>query len=482
MRQTVVVLVGLAVFAMPMAAPAQVESLVASNTVFAVNLYGQLATNSGNLFLSPYSISTCLAMLYTGARSSTEQQMSQVLGYGTNQPQFAALFGELQAELKAEQETNAIELNIANALWIQEGFPFLPAFLETATNQYQASVAQADFTTQADAVMQTINNWVAQETQNKIQNLLPSGSLNTQTRLVLANAIYFLGVWTESFASTNTSTQPFFLSSTNQVEVPLMHQPLPTGSGIAFNYMQANYALGVPQTNAFQAMELPYGTNQFSMLILLPADVDGLGQLEQQLSPAFLSNVLAQMAKCWVEVFLPRFTLESSFNLTNTLAAMGMPAAFLPGVADFSGIDGATDLFLSLVFHKAWVQVNEQGTEAAAATGGGVITKGNPYEQFVFRADHPFLFFIRDTQTGSLLFMGRLTDPSQSLAAPPQLAIARSANGMKLSWPYSSTGWTLQQSPDLTRWTPSNGVANDGTNYFITITAPAGSAFFRLIQ
>ena len=240
MKQTLLVLLSFIVLSMPMAATAQVESVVAGNTAFALNLYSQLATNSGNLFFSPYSISTCLAMLYAGASGNTEQQMSQVLGFGTNQQQFASLFGELQAELEADQQTNAIELNIANALWVQEGFPFLPSFLETATNQYQANVGQADFVTEADAATQAINNWVAQETQNKIQNIVPPGLINAATRLVLANAIYFLGVWTTSFEETNTTTQPFYLSSTTLVEAPLMHQPfLVDGNGnpITFNYM-----------------------------------------------------------------------------------------------------------------------------------------------------------------------------------------------------------------------------------------------------
>ncbi len=227
MKQALFALWGLISVSAPMAVNAQVESLVASNTAFALNLYAQLATNAGNLFFSPYSISTCLAMTYAGASGNTEQQMAQVLGFDTNQAQFASLFGELQGELNASQETNAIELNIANALWTQQGYPFLPAFLATATNQYQASVNQADFITSADAARQTINNWVAQETQNKIQNILPPGSLDHNTRLVLANAIYFLGAWTEAFAQTNTSTQPFYLSSTNQVEAPLMHQLAP---------------------------------------------------------------------------------------------------------------------------------------------------------------------------------------------------------------------------------------------------------------
>ena len=344
-----------------MAGTAQVQSLVASNTTFSLNLYRQLATNSGNLFFSPYSISACLAMLYAGASGNTEQQMSQVLGFATDQQQFASTFGDLQRELETNQEPNVIELNLANALWTQEGFPFLPAFLATATNQYQANINQADFVTEAGAMTEEINDWVAQETQNKIQNILSPGMVNPDTVLVLANAIYFLGVWTTSFEATNTSTQPFYLSSTSQVDAPLMHQPVGL---VKFNYLA---------TSDFQAIELPYGSNQVSMVILLPWQVEGWRQLEQELSPALLSNVLAQMTRQQVEVLLPRFTLESTFGLNDTLAAMGMPDAFTPFVADFSGIDGMEDLYVSFVIHKAWGEVNEAGTQAAGATVIGVV-------------------------------------------------------------------------------------------------------------
>jgi len=491
MKNTLLALLGFTLVSAPMAGTAQVQSVVDGNTTFALNLYSQLATNSGNLFFSPYSISTCLAMLYAGASGNTEQQMSQVLGFGTNQQEFASLFGELQAELEVDQQTNAIELNIANALWTQEGFPFLAAFLETATNQYQANVNQADFTTPAgdDAATQAINDWVAQETRNKIQNIVPPGLINADTVFVLANAIYFLGVWTTSFEETNTTTQPFYLSGTTFVEAPLMHQPfLVDGNGnpITFNYMD-NWEwawLGyIIPTNGFQALELPYGSNQLSMVILLPSQVDGLGQLEGQLTPSFLSNVLSQMVAQQVEIFLPRFTLESTFDLTNTLAAMGMPDAFTRGVADFSGIDGNTDLFVTFVRHKAWGQVNEAGTQAAAATvvGGGRGYSGGPPPP-VFRADHPFLFLIRDTQTWSVLFLGRLTNPSPSATpATPALTVTPSASGLTVSWPASLTGLTLRQSSDLANWTASTGVSNDGTNKFITITgSQSRSLFFHL--
>ena len=386
------------------------SALVASNTAFGLTLYGQVAASRGNLFLSPYSVSTCLAMTYAGAGGETAGQMSQVLGFGADQAQLALMFGELQHELESVQQQGAIELNIANALWTQEGYPFLPAFLGTATTQYQASVSQADFMTQAAVATAEINNWVAQKTENKIQIILAPGMLDSLTRLVLANAIYFKGLWAQPFAPTNTSRQLFHISGSNQVDVALMHQP-----SVSANYLDAGQ---------FQAVELPYGSNQVSMLILLPHQVDGLPELEQQLSPELLSAVLAGMQQRDVEIFLPRFTLESSFGLKDPLAEMGMPDAFQPGVADFSAMDGAKDLFISLVLHKAWGEVNEQGTEAAAAT---VVTIGTTavFTRAVFRADHPFIFFIRDTQSGSLLFIGRLSEPSQ--AAPVRSPFLRKA-------------------------------------------------------
>ncbi|HVV73961.1 MAG TPA: serpin family protein, partial [Verrucomicrobiae bacterium] len=398
---------------------------------------------------------------------------------------FASLFGQLQAGLKAEQETNRIELNIANALWIQEGFPIIPAFLNTATEQYQASVGQADFITDADVVRQNINDWVAQQTKNKIQNILSPGSITPDIRLVLANAIYFLGKWTVSFQETNTAVQPFFLSRTSMVEAPLMHQPLliaSNGQAFPFNYMQSYPASpGPPSNNDFQALELPYGSNQLSMLILLPSEMDGLELLEQQLSADFLSNLLARMAPAPVEIFLPRFTLESSFNLGHTLESMGMPDAFDPWLADFSGIDGRTDLYVDFVVHKAWGEIKESGTEAAAATVIGAATSATPPPHAVFRADHPFLFLIRDTRTGSILFMGRLTNPSGSGPAASALTLKPSLAGLRVCWPYSWHAMELQQSTDLTHWIPSVGVSTDGTNYFVNVPReqPA-TVFFRL--
>jgi serine protease inhibitor len=473
-------LCGGSLFFLQFAASAQLQSVVNENTTFALNLYSQLATNPGNLFFSPYSISTCLGMTYEGAAGETEAQMGQVLGVGTNQPQVAAQFGELQSELNTNQQPGVLQLNIANALWLDQGYPFVPAFLATASNQFQANLNQINFATESAQATQDINNWVAQETKNKIQNILQQGDITPATLIVLANAIYFLGNWTESFATSNTTVQPFYPSSDTVVQAPLMHQLPPssyTTNDILFNYMAA--------TN-FQALELPYASNQSSMVIVLPSQVDGLAQVEQQLSTAFVSNVLAQMVPTPVEVYLPKFTLNCHFDLAGTLSEMGMPDAFEPGVADFSAM-APPGIFLSKVVHQAWIQTDESGTEAAAATvviGVGAVV--SPQWPPLFRADHPFLFFIRDNTSGTILFLGRVTNPtaSTSSAQPSLLTFAHSPSGMRLQWPQWVPSLRLQQCTDLQagNWTDSVGVSSDGTNNFLKLTAPAASSFYRLTQ
>ncbi len=464
----------LALIAIPIAGNAQLQSLVSSNTVFAFNLYGHIATNSGNLFLSPYSISTCLAMTYEGARGNTAQEMAQVFGFGTNQEQFAAAFGDLQRQIEDREVPNVIELHLANALWTQEGFPFLTTFLQSATGDYQASVNQADFATSADAATQAINRWVAQQTQNRIQDMLAPGSLNSLTRLVLANAIYFKGTWNVAFSPTNTTTQVFNVSSSLQVTVPMMHEPAVVTN--LYNYVR---------TADYEALELPYASNRFSMLVLLPAQVDGYKQLEAELSLAFLANVKTQMKKQMVEIYFPKFSLESDLDLKEVLSALGMPSAFEQGLADFSGLDGMTDLYLSLIRHKAWIDVDEAGTEAAAATVTGITTTvapGNP----VFRADHPFLFFIREERTGSLLFLGRLLNPSQAAQALPQIKVTRTnGNTVALSWPLSAAPFVLQESSSLIggNWTTlTNAPSAVGEQKQLVLPHSSAGKFYRLME
>jgi serpin B len=378
---------------------AQTKALVEGNTAFALDLYARLSGTPGNLFFSPYSISTCMGMTYAGARGETETQMGRVLRFSKGETGLHSSFGELQRQLNDAEKQKGIQLEIANALWAQAGEPFLPAFLKIAKDDYQANVNRVDFLTSADAATRAINRWVAQKTKDKIQDILPPGSVDPNTRLVLANAIYFKGTWASAFEKAATSTQPFHLSASGQADVRLMDH-------IA--------DIGYTGNNDFQAVELPYHGDELSMVIMLPRHIDGLGQLENQLSPAFLARLLAQMKKQKVEILLPRFKVESGFKLNDTLAKMGMPDAF-GGEADFSGLDGTKNLFISGVYHKAWVEVTEEGTEAAAATAVVMDVKGlrenSPPPPPVFRADHPFIFLIRDTRSGSVLFVGRLADP-----------------------------------------------------------------------
>ena len=382
------------------AQPAQNQLLVQSNTAFALELYSQLKSAPGNLFFSPYSISTCLAMTYAGARGETENQMARVFHFPKEQAQLHSSFGGLQRDLRNAEKQKEIELNIANALWAQTNHPFLPDFLKIARTEYEANVNQADFKTQANAVIQQINRWVAEKTKEKIQKILPPDSLDAATRVVLANAIYFKGAWSKPYDKAQTSTQPFHLSSNNQVDGPLMHR-----------LDDVRYT----ENPDFQAIELSYGSsNQLSMVVFLPWQVDGCAELENRLKPDLLSKTIGDMRKRKVDIFLPRFKLESEFELKRPLAQLGMQDAF-SSKADFSGIDGTRLLSISTVLHKAWGEVNEEGTEAAAATVVGIaLTSAVPVAPpAVFRADHPFLFLIRETRSGTVLFLGRLADPSK---------------------------------------------------------------------
>ena len=377
------------------AAPA--SPVVEGATSFAFDLYDQLKAAPGNLFFSPYSISTCLAMTCAGARGETEKQMAGALHLEGDPAQVHAAFGQLQQQSASAGKQKGVELNVANALWAQQGHPFLPAFLNIARKDYQANVNQADFKTASAAVIRQVNDWVAERTKDKIKEILPAGSVDAQTRLVLANAIYFKGLWATPFPPGATLSAPFHLGPGSDVKASLMHR---TGT---MRYMEGD---------AYQAVEVPYSGNQLALVILLPRAVDGLNKLEGDLSPAFLSATLTGLKEQPVDLFVPSFEMSSSFALGNVLKTLGMADAFGPA-ADFSGMDGARDLFISHVFHKAWVEMNEKGTEAAAATAT-VMTRhaiARPLTPpVVFRADHPFVFLIRDTQSDAVLFLGRLAN------------------------------------------------------------------------
>jgi serpin B len=377
-------------------APVGFAEVVAGNTDFALALYGKLTDNStGNLFFSPYSISTALVMVYAGAQGQTQTQMAETLNFTLPADRLADAFGGLQKQF-VRKDTRGYQLYLANALWLQKGAPFLQGFLDL-TAPFDAGRYQVDFVGETEKSCQKINFWVQEQTKNKIKDLIPPSSIDGNTNLVISNAIYFKGQWKTKFSKWKTRNSDFFVSTDHTVKVPLMHLKE------KFKYHNSEKS---------QVLELPYKDDEMSMLVLLPKDVNGLKDVENTLTAELLNTILLKMWEPKVDVYLPRFEITwGTVSLKNALTALGMPDAFDPEKADFSGITGQKDLFISDVFHKAYVKVNEEGTEAAAATFLEVKKSASP--ELVFRADHPFLFLIRDNRSGSILFIGRLVNPAE---------------------------------------------------------------------
>jgi len=374
---------------------AETSEVVHGNTTFALDLYSRLKAVPGNVFVSPYSVSTCLTLAYGGARGETAAQMGKVLHLPEGEPHSA--FGELQRQMTEAVKPMGAQLDMANALWVQQGHSFNSAFIEMAQNQYRANTRQVDFRTQAEVAAGELNKWVSEKTRGKIERVLSQGNLTPLTRLVLVNAIYFKGNWVTRFEKSETQDQYFHLANGSSIMTPLMH-----------HFQEAKYMAA----QTFQAVELPYLGNETSMVILLPRQVNGLSQLEQVLSLQLLTTVFSRLNRQEIELFLPRFTLDSQFDLKAVLGGLGMPDAF-GAKGDFSGIEAGQPLWISGVFHHAWVEVNEQGTEAAAATAIPAESSAAHSLRAVFRADRPFLFLIRDLRSGSLLFIGRLSVPGK---------------------------------------------------------------------
>jgi serpin B len=383
--------------------------IVEGNNKFAMALFAELRENQGNLFFSPYSISTALALAYSGANGKTEFQMANALYFPTTlsntidskpylkKEQFHSAFGSIVKDLNARGRKGSYELTIANALWGQKGYGFQKEFLELVKTNYDGQLNEVDFVKAAESARKTINAWIEKKTNEKIKDLIKPDVLDAMTRLVLTNAIYFKGNWAQRFKEEQTRNAQFTLLNADKIEVPMMNQTE------QFPYME---------TDDFQVLEIPYVDNELSMVILLPKQVTGLKELEQKLSLENVSQWLSELNKREVIVFVPKFKMTNEFSLAAVLKSMGMTDAFEPEVADFSGMTGGRDLFISAVIHKAYVEVNEEGTEAAAATGVTMrLTSVGPSQTPIFRADHPFLFLIRDCKSGSILFIGRVMHP-----------------------------------------------------------------------
>jgi serpin B len=370
--------------------------VVAGNNKFALELYVKLQNQQGNIFLSPYSISTALAMTYAGARDQTEKQMADALCFSTmSSEQLHDEFGRLIRKLNATGEKGGYELVVANALWGQKDYKFLPGFLTLVRENYGGDLQQVDFKTQAEAARKTINTWVESKTKDKIKDLIKPGMVDSMTRLVLTNAIYFKGKWANQFAPVFTKDSPFILLGGQKVNVPMMNQ---------------TEKFGYREISNTQVLEMPYVNNDLSMVVLLPNKLDGISELEKDFNNDSLARWIDDLRKRKVQVFFPKFKMTSEFELARVLGAMGMPDAF-SSKADFSGMTGNHELSISAVVHKAYVDINEEGTEAAAATGVGIVATSIEQPPPVFKADHPFIFLIRDNQTGSILFLGRVANP-----------------------------------------------------------------------
>jgi serine protease inhibitor len=374
---------------------ADTTALVKGDNTFAFDLYHKLSTNDGNLFFSPYSISNALAMTYAGARGQTAFEMAQTLRFPFDDQRLPSAFADLIQQLNRPGQKRQYQLVVANRLWGQKEYGFLPEFLKVSQDAYGAGLGEVDFATASEQARQVINAWVAKETQDRIKDLLAAGSVNTETRLVLTNAIYFKARWALPFNDKQTTKDDFHVRAGKTVKVDMMHR------GEMMNLLE---------TDTFQMLELPYEQRELSMLVFLPRKVDGLNELEKQASAGNLEQWRGKVKRYQVTLSMPKFTFSSEFMLKNVLSTMGMGSAFTKA-ADFSGMTTREKLFINAVVHKAFVAVDEKGTEAAAATGVTVGATAQPVApQATFRADHPFLFVVRDNKTGSLLFMGRVVN------------------------------------------------------------------------
>ncbi len=377
------------------------KPLVEGNSAFAFNLYQALREEDGNLFYSPYSISLALAMTYAGARGETEQQMADALHFTLSQNRLHPAFNSLDIELGKRGEgaegkdDEGFRLHIVNAIWGQKGYHFLPTFLDVLAENYGAGLRPLDFASAPEESRLIINNWVSDQTEGRIEDLIPQGLIDILTRLVLTNAIYFNAAWQYPFNEAITSDSQFYRLDGGEVTVPMMRQTE------SFDYTE---------DDNYQAVELPYDGGELSMVILLPR-AGQFEAFEESLNAEQVNAIVNALDQRQVALAMPKFEFDSAFKLKEALMAMGMPIAFTEG-ADFSGMTGGRDLFISAVVHKAFVSVDEAGTEAAAATA--VIMKvtalpGTPVE---FTANRPFIFLIRDIETGSILFIGRVLNPA----------------------------------------------------------------------
>ena len=391
--------------------PKGIQEVVNANNQFAFDLYSELAkTEKENIFYSPYSISAALAMTYEGAKGKTAEEIKEVFHFPETsvlRPNYAAIYNKINEDNKEYQ------LSTGNALWVQQDYLLLNDYSEAVERYYGGKASNVDFIKETEKSRQTINSFIEEQTNNKVKELIPAGQVDHLTRLVITNAIYFKGTWEWEFDKSDTRDKDFYITPENVVKTPMMHMD---SDKATFNYADLE---------KLQILELPYKGDKISMLILLPKQGEAYDyekgekitynyNLEDiELSSEKLNEYKSEMQETKLSaIYLPKFKFDTKYFMVSTLSEMGMPTAFSMQ-ADLSGIDGSQNLYIQNVIHQAFVQVDEKGTEAAAATSIMIGIK-SAMPSNVFRADHPFIFIIQEKETGNILFMGRMTDPTKA--------------------------------------------------------------------
>lgn len=373
----------------PEVTPEARASLVGDNAAFAADLYRSVrAEGEGNFFFSPHSISIALAMAYGGSEGNTKRQMSEALHFSLPDDELHAAFNELDADL-ASRETH---LDVINASWAQQGYTFLPSYLDLIAENYGAAMYLLDFAADPDASRMVVNDWVEERTAGRIVELLKDGDVSSYTRMILTNAIYFDAGWKTIFDEAETESRDFNLADGTTVSVPTMHMVSELRQG---------------QGEGWRAVELPYNHDEMAMVAILPAE--DRPDIDLELTPAMIDEVLSSLHEESVDLSLPRFSFGYDLQLVEHLQGLGMIEAFQEGIADFSSLDGTHELFIKTAVHQAFIEVTETGTEASAATAVVIDTRSTPP---TLAFDRPFVFMIRDLETGATLFLGRVADPS----------------------------------------------------------------------
>ena len=391
-----------------------VNDIANANNKFAINLYSEINKDSNeNIFFSPWSISTAFAMAYEGAREETANEIQSVFHFPTDDNSRRSSYANMLNTLN--KASGKYKLSTANAIWLQEDYPFLKDYKDTISRYYLGDIKNLDFVNNPSGASSNINNWVSKNTNNKITNIVSPNMFNEMSRAVLTNAIYFKGKWEHQFDKDDTKPEDFTLESGSKIKVPMMRL---TDDELDFNYVE---------TDGVQILEMSYQGDKISMLVLLPRteitnsrfereeiqpQLSNMTQLESILTEEKLQEWRNKLKPETVYIYMPKYTFETSYFLSDYLKSMGMNLPFTWPGADFSGMDGTDLLYIDKVLHKAYIDVYEEGTEAAAATVISMMARAAMPHYIEFRADHPFIFIIQETETGNILFMGRVTDPT----------------------------------------------------------------------